>query len=86
MAIDDPIRAGIARGWRTIDASTLTRDTDYECDVAIVGTGAGGGTAAEIFAAAGLDVIMGEEGPLRSSSDFHMREREAYPEDRKSVV
>ncbi len=80
MAIDDPIRTGIARGWRAIDASTLTRDTDYECDVAIVGTGAGGGTAAEILATAGLKVIMVEEGPLRSSSDFHMREREAYPD------
>jgi choline dehydrogenase-like flavoprotein len=80
MAIADPIHDGLARGWRAIDASTLTRDADYACDVAIVGTGAGGGTAAEILAAAGLSVLMIEEGPLRSSSDFHMREREAYPD------
>ena len=80
MAIADPIRDGLARGWRVIDASTLTRDADYACDVAIVGTGAGGGTAAEILSAAGLSVLMIEEGPLRSSSDFNMREREAYPD------
>jgi choline dehydrogenase-like flavoprotein len=80
MAIEDPVREGLARGWRAIDASTLTQDADYECDVAIVGTGAGGGTAAEILAAAGLSVTLIEEGPLRSSSDFHMLEREAYPD------
>ena len=80
MAIDDPIHQGLARGWRVIDASASTRDAELDCDVAIVGTGAGGGTAAEILAAAGLAVVMIEEGPLRSSSDFHMREREAYPD------
>ncbi|HXU51390.1 MAG TPA: GMC family oxidoreductase N-terminal domain-containing protein, partial [Casimicrobiaceae bacterium] len=80
MAIADPVRQGLARGWRVIDASTLAHDVEQECDVAIVGTGAGGGTAAEILAEAGLSVVLIEEGPLRSSSDFHMREREAYPE------
>jgi choline dehydrogenase-like flavoprotein len=80
MAIADPVREGLARGWRVIDASALAHDVEHECDVAIVGTGAGGGTAAEILADAGLAVTLVEEGPLRSSSDFHMREREAYPE------
>ena len=50
-----------------------------EADVVIVGTGAGGGTAAEILSAAGLKVVMVESGALLSSSDFHMLEREAYP-------
>ena len=50
-----------------------------ECDVVIVGTGAGGGTAAEILSRAGLRVVMLEEGPFLSSRDFHMLEREAYP-------
>ena len=36
-----------------------------EADVVIVGTGAGGGIAAEILAAAGLTVILVEEGPLQ---------------------
>lgn len=51
-----------------------------ETDVAIVGTGAGGGTAAEILANAGLHVTLIEEGPLRTAADFHMLEREAYPQ------
>jgi choline dehydrogenase-like flavoprotein len=78
--IVDPIAAGLARGWRAVDASTLDRDLNLEADVAIVGTGAGGGTAAEILALHGLRVLMIEEGPLRSSRDFHMLEREAYPQ------
>jgi len=76
----DPIRAGLARGWRVIDATTLRADATYECDVAIVGSGAGGATAADVLSAAGLTVLIVEEGPLRSSSDFRMRESDAYPE------
>jgi choline dehydrogenase-like flavoprotein len=76
----DPFHAGLASGWRVIDASALTQDRSFEADVAIVGTGAGGGTAAEILTEAGLSVVMIEEGPLATSSDFHMREAEAYPQ------
>jgi len=75
----DPIREGLARGWKAIDAATLAADRDIECDVVVVGSGAGGGTTAEILSAAGLDVAIVEEGPLASSSEFRMREREAYP-------
>jgi choline dehydrogenase-like flavoprotein len=78
--IPDPIVEGLRRGWRVYDASKLDRDLELEADVAIVGTGAGGGTAAEMLSRAGLRVVMIEEGPLRSSSDFHMLEREAYPQ------
>jgi choline dehydrogenase-like flavoprotein len=78
--IADPISEGVARGWRVIDATKLERDLDIEADVAIVGTGAGGGTAAETLAAHGLRIVMIEEGPLKSSRDFHMVEREAYPQ------
>jgi choline dehydrogenase-like flavoprotein len=76
----DPFRAGLDSGWKVIDASALTDDLALEADVAIVGTGAGGGTAAEILTDAGLGVVMIEEGPLATSSDFHMRESEAYPQ------
>ena len=78
--IPDPILQGIARGWRVIDAATLESAQNYEADVCIVGSGAGGGIAADIFARVGLDVIVVEEGPLKSSSDFRMKEAEAYPE------
>jgi choline dehydrogenase-like flavoprotein len=74
----DPFRIGLASGWKVIDASTLAQDLTLDADVVIVGTGAGGGTAAEILSDAGLQVILVEEGPLATSSDFHMREAEAY--------
>jgi choline dehydrogenase-like flavoprotein len=78
--IADPIEAGLRSGWKVVDASRAERDVVLDADVAIVGTGAGGGTAAEILASAGLRVVLLEEGPLRSSRDFHMQEREAYPD------
>ncbi|HSS69334.1 MAG TPA: GMC family oxidoreductase [Casimicrobiaceae bacterium] len=78
--LPDPFRTGLANGWKVIDASALTEDRTVEADVAIVGTGAGGGTTAEILANAGLAVVMIEEGPLVTSSSFHMRESEAYPQ------
>jgi len=80
-AIPDPIADGLARGWRVTDGAKLPLDSvkTYDADVAIVGTGAGGGTTAEILSAAGLKVILLEEGGLRSSRDFKMRESEAYP-------
>ncbi len=78
--LPDPFRAGLRAGWKVIDASALAEDRSIEADVAIVGTGAGGGTAAEILSDAGLSVVMIEEGPLASSSDFRMREADAYPQ------
>ena len=78
-AIPDPIAAGLAAGWHVIDCATLTADRVIEADVAIIGSGAGGGVTAEILANAGLKVVIVEEGALRSSRDFRMREAEAYP-------
>jgi choline dehydrogenase-like flavoprotein len=78
--IRDPIRDGLGAGWKVTEAAALDRDFALDADVAIVGTGAGGGVTAEILTAAGLDVVLIEEGALRSSSDFHMLEAEAYPQ------
>lgn len=75
----DPIQEGLARGWKVIDAASMEKDAELEFDVVVVGSGAGGGVTAEILAEAGLDVAIVEEGPLASSSEFRMREREAYP-------
>jgi len=77
--IPDPIAAGLAAGWKVVDASTLVGDHIYETDVAIIGSGAGGGVTAEILTLAGLKVLLVEEGPLKSSRDFKMREAQAYP-------
>ncbi|TAN01190.1 MAG: FAD-binding protein, partial [Rhodanobacteraceae bacterium] len=78
--LPDPVAEGLAAGWQAKDASTLTADAQFDGDVVIVGTGAGGGTTAEILARAGLRVVLIEEGPLKSSRDFRMLEAEAYPQ------
>ena len=77
--ISDPIQAGLAAGWKVIDGAALAGDHTIEADVVIVGTGAGGGVTAEILTLAGLKVVLIEEGALKSSKDFKMREADAYP-------
>lgn len=78
--IPDPIAAGLASGWKVVDASTLDKDLTLAADVVIVGSGAGGGVTAEILSLAGLRVVIVEEGALKSSRDFKMREADAYPQ------
>jgi len=74
----DPYRNADERGWDITDASTLKAPLILEADVVIVGTGAGGGTAAETLSKAGLKVVLLEAGPLKTSSQFNMQERPAY--------
>jgi len=75
----DPFREGMAAGWRVLGADIAPVPEALSCDVVVVGSGAGGGVSAELLARAGLDVIVLEDGPLRTSRDFHQRESEAYP-------
>ena len=77
--LPDPIRDGLARGWKVFGGPHGPLPATLQCDVVIVGTGAGAGITAELLTQAGLGVVMVEEGPLKSSSDFHQRESEAYP-------
>ncbi len=64
MAIDDIYGAGILNGWKIRDASTLTKSLTLEADIVIVGTGAGGATAAELLTQAGFKVLKNFiEGP-----------------------
>lgn len=78
QGIPDIVAQGIASGWKAHDASQLKNNTRIDADVLIIGTGAGGGTAAEIFSQAGLKVVMIEEGPLKTSNQFDMQETQAF--------
>jgi choline dehydrogenase-like flavoprotein len=75
----DPIVQGLERGWRVRGGPHGPLPAEHRCDVAIVGSGAGAGIAAELLTAAGLDVLIVEEGPLKSTRDFRQLESEAYP-------
>ncbi len=74
------IAEGIAQGWSYLDASTLTADQQFEADVVIVGSGAGGAMAAEQLSLAGFKVIVLEMGALYEGKDFQQQERWAYPQ------
>lgn len=63
-----------------IDASVLQNDQHFEADIVIIGSGAGGGIAAEQFAAAGFKVLLLEEGAWYQREHFVMEERWAYPQ------
>ncbi|HEY8049108.1 MAG TPA: GMC family oxidoreductase [Ramlibacter sp.] len=75
----DPVREGLRRGWRVAGGAFGDPPPRIACDVAIVGSGAGAGVTAELLAKAGLKVVIVEEGPLKTSSDFNQLESEAYP-------
>ena len=92
VTTDDPARppaAWAAMGYpgpdgppptapRTITTEVVDRDTTIECDVVVIGSGAGGGIAAGVLAAAGLYVTVLECGGYRNESDFTHLESDAY--------
>ena len=78
--LQDPIKDGLARGWKVMGGPFALPPEQITCDVAIIGSGAGAGITAELLSKAGLKVVIVEEGPLKSSSDFNQKESEAYPQ------
>jgi len=78
MPQTDRIAQGLKGGWKVTDGATLTENQTHEADVVVIGTGAGGGTTAEILAKSGLSVILVEEGRLYYQKDFKMDELTAY--------
>ncbi|MCB9763263.1 MAG: GMC family oxidoreductase [Alphaproteobacteria bacterium] len=59
-------------------AADLTRDQTLDCEVCVVGTGAGGAVLAAGLAEGGLDVVMLEEGSHHTAATFSQLERVAY--------
>lgn len=57
----------------------LTGDVDVTCDVAIVGSGAGGAVLAAGLVEKGLRVVMLEEGGYHTKADFDLVEGHAFP-------
>ena len=78
-SLQDPIRDGLRGGWKVLGGPHGEVPPRITCDVAIVGSGAGAGITAELLTKAGLNVVIVEEGPLKSSSDFNQQESAAYP-------
>lgn len=79
MPVPDMFREGMQRGWLVVDGSQPLPHLP-SADVVIIGSGAGGATAAEILSEAGLQVYILEEGSLKTSTDFHNDELKAYAE------
>lgn len=79
-SLHDPIREGLNRGWQVHGGPHRPVPAHIVCDVAIIGSGAGAGITAELLSRAGLKVLIVEEGPLKSSSDFNQKEAQAYPD------
>jgi choline dehydrogenase-like flavoprotein len=77
--LPDPILDGLKRGWKVLGGSHGQAPGRIVCDVAIVGSGAGAGITAELLTQAGMKVVIVEEGPLKSSTDFNQQEAAAYP-------
>ena len=71
--IDPPKREKQRWRDRVINASTFNSGELLECDVVVVGTGAGGAPVARALAERGHAVLMVEEGPYFDRTDFNGR-------------
>ena len=63
-----------------VDGRHIRRTTRFTCDIAIVGSGPAGATAAVMLSEAGLDVMVVEAGRFFSPSEDPTRVGEVYEE------
>jgi choline dehydrogenase-like flavoprotein len=74
--VRDPVVAAAATPRPEPLAEPLRReqlsraDGSVRCDVVVVGSGAGGASAARVLAEHGLDVVVLERGPFRNAADY----------------
>jgi long-chain-alcohol oxidase len=73
-----PLRGQKNSAPRPLEVMVPDRDLDLSCDVCIVGSGAGGGTAAAVLAGAGKDVIVLEAGSYYDDADFDGGELDGF--------
>ncbi len=64
------------RWWQQVMPASELEEEVLECDVVVVGTGAGGAVAAARLAASGHAVVMLEEGGYHTRGDFNGRSTE----------
>src|SRR4051812_7039704 len=62
-----------------IDGSAASADLELSADVCVIGSGAGGAVVASMLAAAGIGVLLVEEGGYFSTADFDMHEASTVP-------
>jgi len=65
-----PVGVQRADAPRPLRASVPATDLDLSCDVCVIGSGAGGATAAAVLSAAGCEVIALEAGSYFDDADF----------------
>src|SRR5260370_4456269 len=65
-----PLGVQRSNAQRALRAVAPTTDLDLSCDVCLIGSGAGGATAAAVLAKAGCDVIVLEAGGYFDDADF----------------
>ena len=65
---------------RTITPLPITEDTILDCDVVVIGSGAGGGVVAGELASTGKRVVVLEKGGYYAEGDFTLQEAQAMPE------
>lgn len=70
IAYDGPLGPLPGAPPKALNVTAIERDTRLQCDVVIVGSGAGGGAAAGVLTSAGLDVIVVEGGDYYDDRDF----------------
>jgi choline dehydrogenase-like flavoprotein len=70
IGYDGPLGPLAGAPPKALRPTAIERDTTLDCDVVIVGSGAGGGAAAGVLAGAGLDVIVVESGDYYDDEDF----------------